>query len=371
MQISGDDFLKKVQLKQEGEELKRKLNELNQAESNMQNLNLSNSLNSAYNSDNSYEEIQRLQNNIELENSNDEFDSLILEKRSNRSDNKKKYLMLGAILLVLFLLTVVIVGLLSNKDKKGDPFMPQDSPSSDTNISKESSIEESYQKILDDTNRKSAEQSLEDLKENDSLDNLNSIKEIVEEPKETTITNEDLDKTIQKIEEKKSVAPVVKVEEKKSVAPVVKVEEKKAPSTQNEPKKSIRELVEGKRTQNSATKAVETTTSTSKGFYVQIGAFKNRPDSAYLQKIKQNGFEYKIIEESNLNKLLIGPYSSRANANTQMPNIKTKLNIQSAFIFCKYALSGLFLNAPIIIYEKFPSFPLLIVLSNKKESSLE
>ncbi|MDX4028499.1 SPOR domain-containing protein [Aliarcobacter skirrowii] len=320
MQISGDDFLKKVQLKQEGEELKRKLNELNQAESNMQNLNLSNSLNSAYNSDNSYEEIQRLQNNIELENSNDEFDSLILEKRSNRSDNKKKYLMLGAILLVLFLLTVVIVGLLSNKDKKGDPFMPQDSSSSDTNISKESSIEESYQKILDDTNRKSAEQSLEDIKENDSLDNLNSIKEIVEEPKETTITNEDLDKTIQKIEEKKSVAPVVKVEEKK------------APSTQNEPKKSIRELVEGKSTQNSATKAVETTTSTSKGFYVQIGAFKNRPDSAYLQKIKQNGFEYKIIEESNLNKLLIGPYSSRANANTQMPNIKTKLNIQSAFI---------------------------------------
>ncbi|MFA7022126.1 SPOR domain-containing protein [Aliarcobacter sp.] len=320
MQISGDDFLKKVQLKQEGEELKRKLNELNQAESNMQNLNLSNSLNSAYNSDNSYEEIQRLQNNIELENSNNEFDSLILEKRSNRSDNKKKYLMLGAILLVLFLLTVVIVGLLSNKDKKGDPFMPQDLSSSDTNISKESSIEESYQKILDDTNRKSAEQSLEDLKENDSLDNLNSIKEIVEEPKETTITNEDLDKTIQKIEEKKSVAPVVKVEEKK------------APSTQNEPKKSIRELVEGKSTQNSATKAVETTTSTSKGFYVQIGAFKNRPDSAYLQKIKQNGFEYKIIEESNLNKLLIGPYSSRANANTQMPNIKTKLNIQSAFI---------------------------------------
>ncbi|MDX4049075.1 SPOR domain-containing protein [Aliarcobacter skirrowii] len=320
MQISGDDFLKKVQLKQEGEELKRKLNELNQAESNMQNLNLSNSLNSAYNSDNSYEEIQRLQNNIELENSNDEFDSLILEKRSNRSDNKKKYLMLGAILLVLFLLTVVIVGLLSNKDKKGDPFMPQDSSSSDTNISKESSIEESYQKILDDTNRKSAEQSLEDIKENDSLDNLNSIKEIVQEPKETTITNEDLDKTIQKIEEKKSVAPVVKVEEKK------------APSTQNEPKKSIRELVEGKNTQNSATKAVKTTTSASKGFYVQIGAFKNRPDSAYLQKIKQNGFEYKIIEESNLNKLLIGPYSSRANANTQMPNIKTKLNIQSAFI---------------------------------------
>lgn len=320
MQISGDDFLKKVQLKQEGEELKRKLNELNQAESNMQNLNLSNSLNSAYNSDNSYEEIQRLQNNIELENSNDEFDSLILEKRSNRSDNKKKYLMLGAILLVLFLLTVVIVGLLSNKDKKGDPFMPQDLSSSDTNISKESSIEESYQKILDDTNRKSAEQSLEDIKENDSLDNLNSIKEIVQEPKETTITNEDLDKTIQKIEEKKSVAPVVKVEEKK------------APSTQNEPKKSIRELVEGKNTQNSATKAVKTTTSASKGFYVQIGAFKNRPDSAYLQKIKQNGFEYKIIEESNLNKLLIGPYSSRANANTQMPNIKTKLNIQSAFI---------------------------------------
>ena len=67
---------------------------------------------------------------------------------------------------------------------------------------------------------------------------------------------------------------------------------------------------------------VETTTSTSKGFYVQIGAFKNRPDSAYLTKNKTKWFWIQNHRESNLNKLLIGPYSSRANANTQMPNIK-------------------------------------------------
>lgn len=319
MQINGDDFLKKVQLKQEGEELKRKLNELNQAESNMQNLNLSNNLNSAYNSNinSSYEEIQRLQNNIEIDNSADEFDSLILEKRSNRSSNKKKYLILSAVLLILFFLTIVIFGLL-NSDRKTNSSMIQDSDLVEEfqEQTKDNSIEDDYQKILDEQNRKIVSEKLDSPKI-DSLENLDNIKEQIEKTPakiEPIISNEDIDKTIKKIEEKKVV---------KATTPA-----------KTEAKKSIKDLVEGKNSSQTPsttpTKKQETTTLT-KGFYVQIGAFSKQPDSIYLQKIKQNGFEYKVLNENingkNLNKVLVGPFKSRAEASAKLPLVKEKLNI--------------------------------------------
>ncbi|OCL81887.1 rare lipoprotein A [Arcobacter porcinus] len=316
MQINGDDFLKKVQLKQEGEELQRKLNELNQAESNMQNLNLSNNLNSAYNSNSnsSYEEIQRLQNNIKID-SEDEFDSLILEKRSNRSSNKKKYILLGAILLVLFFLTIMLFGLLSNNNKKTDPFMESTNEVIENNNS--SNIEEDYKRILDETNRKSATETLEKSNYSNSLDDIVQVEESVtqiEQEPEIIIPDELINNTIKKVEEKKTPAPTPKVVEPKP--------------TKVEAKTSIKDLVEGKNNQGTQTTTPKaTSSSTAKAYYVQIGAFSKQPNSAYLQKIKQNGFEYKILNEKNLNKVLIGPFKDRAEANTKVPSIKEKLNI--------------------------------------------
>ncbi|OCL89775.1 SPOR domain-containing protein [Aliarcobacter thereius] len=315
MQINGDDFLKKVQLKQEGEELQRKLNELNQAESNMQNLNLSNNLNSAYNSNSnsSYEEIQRLQNNIKID-SEDEFDSLILEKRSNRSSNKKKYILLGAVLLVLFFLTIMLFGLLSNNNKKADPFTDSTNEVIEKNDS--SNIEEDYKRILDETNRKSATETLEKSNTTNSLDDIIQVEEnvnVMEQEPEITISDELINNTIKKVEEKKAPVPAPKVIETKP--------------TKVEAKTSIKDLVEGKNNQGTQATTPKATNSTAKAYYVQIGAFSKQPNSAYLQKIKQNGFEYKVLNEKNLNKVLIGPFKDRAEANTKVPSIKEKLNI--------------------------------------------
>ena len=47
MQIIGDDFVKKVQLKQEKEELEKKLSELDETRISMGNINLTNNLNNA------------------------------------------------------------------------------------------------------------------------------------------------------------------------------------------------------------------------------------------------------------------------------------------------------------------------------------
>ena len=48
MQIKGEDFLKKVQLQQEKEELERKLTELDESRISINSINLGNNLNNAY-----------------------------------------------------------------------------------------------------------------------------------------------------------------------------------------------------------------------------------------------------------------------------------------------------------------------------------
>jgi len=73
-----------------------------------------------------------------------------------------------------------------------------------------------------------------------------------------------------------------------------------------------------------------------KGFFVQIGAFSKKPDSKYLQNISKNGFSYKVVQQNVngklFNKILIGPYNSRATANNNVTSIKSKLNVQNTFV---------------------------------------
>ena len=72
------------------------------------------------------------------------------------------------------------------------------------------------------------------------------------------------------------------------------------------------------------------------GYFIQIGAFTKKPSSKYLTNVKNAGFDYKLYSENikgtNYTKVLIGPYPSRATATKNMPNIKSKIGLKSAFI---------------------------------------
>ena len=74
----------------------------------------------------------------------------------------------------------------------------------------------------------------------------------------------------------------------------------------------------------------------SKGYFVQIGAFSKKPSDSYINTIRNENFKYKIyqteIKGTLYNKVLIGPYSSRAAANQDMDAIKEKLSVTNAFI---------------------------------------
>ncbi len=75
---------------------------------------------------------------------------------------------------------------------------------------------------------------------------------------------------------------------------------------------------------------------TGKGnFYVQVGSFAGRPKASLIYKITRQGFRHKIIKfpkgEQTINKLLIGPYSTRAAALEARTKVRATIQ-KDAFI---------------------------------------
>ena len=330
MQIKGEEFIKKVQLQQEREELERKLSELEEVEMTIHEdpVILSRSINTDMNNN--------------MEQNDHELNNIMLGGVSTNAneENKKKYLILGIVLVVLFLLTIIIIRLLSGGATKEDQFTSNNADSSEIKkLSENSNIEENFQKIINERVKKDSSTPMvpEIAKTtDDKLDNLqqsveNNLQgnETIQEEAPATITNETLDETIKKIEDKKTVQKekVVqkkevtkeKVVEKEAIVEKEAVFEKKA-----ETKKSVKSLVEAP------------SSDVSKGYFVQIGAFTKKPSDSYINEIRNGGFKYKVyqieIKGTIYNKVLIGPYSTKGSAGQDVDNIKEKLKVTNAFV---------------------------------------
>lgn len=226
--------------------------------------------------------------------------------------NKRKYLILGLVLIILFLLTIVIIRLLNSPDNQEDSFNNQDETVQEEKSLENDSIEQQYQKIIDEK--------------------LKNIKEQTNQTQEQAVDENELN--IDSIEQKEK-----KVEEKKAKPDVFgikpKQEEVKKEVVKEVKKPVVKKEVSKKEPLKQPVKKV-TTSSKPKGTFVQVGAFSKQPAKKYLQKIEANGFNYTIykvtVNGKVYNKVLIGPYKNRASAEQNMSIIKRKLNISSAFI---------------------------------------
>ena len=326
MQIKGEEFIKKVQLQQEREELERKLNELEDVEMSIQDepVILSRNINN--------NTINEVENDVEM--NDHELNNIMLGSSSNSNEeNKKKYLILGIVLVVLFLLTIIIIRLLSGDSTKEDQFTSNNANSSEIKkLSENSNIEENFQKIINERVKKDsaapmvpeiakADENKVENTQQAALNTLEGNETIQQDEAPSTISNEALDETIKKIEEKKAVQKE-KVTEKVTKKEAVQKEK----------------VVEKKVEEKKSTRAVAETSSSdmSKGYFVQIGAFSKKPSDSYINTIRNEKFKYKIyqteIKGTLYNKVLIGPYSSRAAASQDMDAIKEKLSVTNAFI---------------------------------------
>ncbi|KAB7885651.1 SPOR domain-containing protein [Poseidonibacter ostreae] len=297
MEIKGDEFIKKVQLQQEREELEQKLSELEEVQT-------------------SIGENTTIRNESVNEPIDTELGNIMLDTpSSNEESNKKKYLILGLILVILFLLTIIVIRLLTD-DSKEDTFTTNKTDPIETKTTTEdSNIEENFQKIMNERIQKNSQKEKEDSQEANSEEKIDAINAQNEPEKveEQQASNDILDETIKKIEAE--IKP--KKQEVKKVAPKKEVVKKA-------PKKSVKELVK------------DISSSAPKGYFVQIGAFSKKPSNSYIAKIQNANLKYKIhqvdVKGKLFNKVLIGPYSSRASAADNIENIKKKLNLSSAYI---------------------------------------
>lgn len=327
MQIKGEEFIKKVQLQQEREELERKLSELEEVEVSINDINLNNNLN--MNNDSI-----GLNRNTQFESNEHELDNIMLgTSNDNNEENKKKYLILGIVLVVLFLLTIIIIRLLTNDPAKDDQFTSNNANSSEIKkLSENNNIEENFQKIINERVKKDsnepmipenaipADQRLQNMQQ--TTDNEpQQERETIQEEAPSNISNETLDETIKKIEEKKSTQKekVVQTSEKKANT-VKEVSERNV-----EQKKSVKDLMDS-----------PSSSSISSGYFVQVGAFTKKPSDSYINTIRNAKFKYKVYQQEikgvTYNKVLIGPYSSKAAASESVEDIKQKLNLTSAFV---------------------------------------
>lgn len=321
MQIKGEEFIRKVQIQQEREELERKLSELEDVDLSINNINI-----------NHNNESVKFNGAPQFEPNEHELDNIMLNSSgyNNNDENKKKYLILGIVLVVLFLLTIIIIRLLTNDPAKDDSFTANSANSSEIKkLSENNNIEENFQKIINERVKKDSNEPMIPENAISTEDRLQALQQTSEEPERTqivqeeeptNISNETIDETIRKIEEKKTVQKEQIKQPVEKKTPVVKENLEKKVET----KKSVKDLVD-----NSSSEMVN-------GFFIQVGAFTKKPSDSYINTIRNARFKYKIYQDevkgTIYNKVLIGPYSTRAAAAENMEDVKQKLDLSSAFI---------------------------------------
>lgn len=290
MEIKGDEFLKNVKVKQEEETLKQKLNEF-------ENLRQQNSASNPY---------KEYVNNEQPYEDNELGDILLQNSaKSDSKENKKKYIILGVALVLLFVITIVIIRLITSDGANDVKFQEQSTLEQDKALNDEK-IQQEYQQILNDKLKKVNENSVVEIPK----ETQEELKQLQEQEEALPIQEEQQPNPLNIVKEEEPIAEPIKKEEPVITKPAVKKE-----PTPVKP---------------------STSTAATKGVYIQIGAFSKTPSDKYLSEITSKGYTFKLhkmtVQGKDLVKVLVGPYSNRAQAQENLSNIRTTLGASGAYI---------------------------------------
>ena len=240
----------------------------------------------------------------DFQNINDNVDDLKLDI-PNTSYNKK-YIILGFGLVLVFIVTVLVIRLISNSE-----------------------IQNKYEEVT----LSKSELSQEGL--------LNKIDSGEKSKEEIAITNtSDASKLLIEKQNKESNEIPISIEELNNIpllldTPQVEVEQIHEKASQIEtkilstPKRKI--VVFPAEETNFAKKATVVT-----GYFIQIGAFTKKPNKNLLKSIGTKGYKYKVheikINGKIYNKVLIGSFETRAEAAKQLTQVKSDFKTPNAYI---------------------------------------
>jgi DedD protein len=326
MEVDGKEFLRNVGLEQDKDRLmqeQRKLEALKR-ESVMKERSFS-----APTEDSAYVNLSSQEKNPYKEEEN-VIEDLMLEPE-NSEKNKKRYILLGIGLILVFIITILVIRLVSNNDtkEKMENLNPETNELVTDKILNKIDTNEEYQKVIDNKEAMEQMQKADQAKQN----NLNEIEIpndttqdtplVIDKPKPTEQPQRDLfGLTKEEAAQKQEAVKTVKI------APKPPVPQKTAPKP----------VVEKKIAKPVAVQSPVTTTKTANvaGYYIQIGAFTKEPATTLLNSIEKKGYNYNIhqmtIKGTVYNKVLIGAYPTREIALKDLDNVKKDFNNKNAYI---------------------------------------
>jgi len=207
-----------------------------------------------------------------------ELSDIVLNKNNNTGSNKKIVLAVATLGVVL----IIVIMLMNSMNSSSTENLPQAvlPPKPQKEV-----IEESVQ---DEPLFEEVEVMQDDSTSDADLD------KIAQKLKQESQTEEEVFQTKQETHRVVKTKPVVK-----------KTVTKKAPA----------------KTKHKQTKAVA-----SGRYYVQVGSFSRyEPNKKFLSSITKLGYHYKYHKVANLNKVLVGPFKTRAEANRAKKRLRTNV----------------------------------------------
>ena len=299
MEVRGESFVKNLEIEKEKTKLEEKRNYLEQQKEQTVLLDSN----------------DNIQNNID-DTLDNELDDIKLD--SNKS-NKQNYVVLAFALVLLFLITIIIIRLVS-------------SPSTKSNLDDNSFIQDDVQEQI----YPKQNEIKQSVKINDTIDeslNINDIEQNEEEifPKKTQVKKDikttELENNIFEISRNESIQKKDPIIEKHVVST-----KKEVTKPKNNPYKNIVIKQEVKK----PTKHINKISNKIKGYYVQVGAFSKKPNKKLLAKLRTNSLKYTLynttIKGRKYIKLLVGPYKSYGSAKNRLSKIRRVSNNTKAYI---------------------------------------
>jgi DedD protein len=283
MEVRGEDFVKNLEIERQKTKLEEERLKLEEQKEQSVILN-SNNL------DNSFEDTQVEDN---------ELDDIKLD---DNKDSKQNYIILGFAFVLLFLITIIIIRLISGDDTKSNL---DDNTFIQTETTEEIISTKQNEDIVNDTtsndmiNKALDIQKIETNKENEII--------VEDTPKKESVKDKELQNNIFEINQQEQTAKAIK---KEIVKP--KVEEKK------ETKKKLVNPYKNIVIKDEYKPSVKVSSSKIHGYFIQIGAFSKVPNKKLLSRLHNANLNYKLhkmtINGKKYIKLLVGPYKSHTQA---------------------------------------------------------
>jgi len=300
MEVRGEDFVKNLEIEKQKTKLEEEKTKLEKQKEQSVILNSNLNLNDSF-----------LNDQIE----DNELDDIKLD---DKRKNKQNYIILAFAFILLFLITIIIIRLVSGSDTKG---------SLDDNTFIQTEVQEEVINTKHNSNVVNDSSSNEIINKALNIDKIESNKqnEQISTVKQNTKTQELQNNIFEINEQEKQKENIVEKIKEVVKKPIKKVVQKK----KTNPYKNI-VIKENHK--------VSTKVSSSKiyGYFIQIGAFSKTPNTKLLNKLHNANLDYKLhkmtINGKKYIKLLVGPYQSNSSALNKLSKTRKISGNKKAYI---------------------------------------